>query len=131
MVVLGGALVSACGERRGGDGAGPRDSIALGALVDVPLYPGAAIGDIGGSGETAQATLTIAGPRDSVAAWYRRQLLGRGWTMVNDARAPDGTITLHATRPDGRPLWVMVGQDAPTAPTTVTVVGAVPDSTRS
>ena len=109
-----------------GDADSRSDSLIAQAFAGIPLFPGAGISDIAGEGEAASATLHVNRSPDSVAAWYRRSLLARRWTIVSDVRTPDSTITLHATDPGRRPIWLLISRDAPTAGTLVTVVGAVP-----
>jgi hypothetical protein len=109
-----------------GDADARPDSLVAQALAGVPLFPGAGISDVAGEGEAAHATLHINRSPDSVAAWYRRSLLARRWTIVSDVRTADSTVALHATDPGRRPIWLLIGRDASGAGTLVTVVGAVP-----
>jgi hypothetical protein len=125
--VLAATALAGCGT--GGDAANPPpDSLLRKVFAGIPLMPGGAVGNVTGEGDAAQAMLRAARPPDSVATWYRRELLARGWTIVSDARGRDGTVTLHATDPGGRPIWLLISRDAPGAGTLMTVVGAVPDT---
>jgi hypothetical protein len=121
--------LAGCGP--GGDAAStPPDSLLRKVFAGIPLIPGGAVGNVTGEADAAQATLRVARPPDSVASWYRRELLARSWTIVSDVRSGDGTVTLHATDPANRPIWLLINRDAPGAGALVTVVGAVPDTTR-
>jgi hypothetical protein len=123
-----GLLAALAATACGGDDSSHRprpDPVVVQAFGGVPLFPGAGISDMTGVGEAARATLHISHPPDSAAAWYRRSLLTRRWTIVSDVRAPDGVITLHATLA-GRPLWLIFRGDPGSSGTLVTVIGAVP-----
>jgi hypothetical protein len=126
-------LLAGCGG--GDDTAGtPPDSLLRQVFAGVPLIPDGVVGNVTGEGTAAQAMVRVPRPPESVATWYRRELLARRWTIVSDARTGDGAVTLHATDPDRRPIWLIIGPDPPGAGTLVTVVGAVPgagdDTTR-
>jgi hypothetical protein len=122
LAVLWSLLGAACG----GD-PDPRESAGavLRALGGVPLYPRAGISDVSGEGEAARATLHIPVSPDSAAAWYRRTLINRGWTMVSDVTARDSVTTIHATY-QGRPIWLLFSRDARSPGSLVTVIGAIP-----
>lgn len=122
------AALVGCGDRPAGERSTERDSMALDALIGVPLLPGARIADIGGTGPTARVELSASAPVDTVATWYRRALLARGWTLASDVTTRDGAVTLHATGPGDRRLWLIIGPDSASAGTIVTVVGAVRDT---
>lgn len=119
-------LVAGCGGEPSDDTAVRSDSLARVALRGIPLVPGGEIADLAGTGEAGQVTLRVAQPRDSVAAWYRRTLIARGWRIVSDARIPGGDLTLHATDTTGRAVWLIMAGD-PGGRTLVTVIGAAPD----
>lgn len=122
-------VTAACGT--GGDRANPPpDTLLRKVFAGVPLIPGGAVGNVSGEGDAAQAILRVPRPPDSVATWYRRELLAHDWTIVSDTRARTGTITLHASDPDQRPLWLVIDRDQTPGWTQVTVVGAVPGMRR-
>jgi len=129
--LLAATLLAGCGTGR--DAANPPpDSLLRKVFAGVPLIPDAAVSDVTGEDDAAQALLRVIRAPDSVATWYRRELLARRWTIVSDVRGGDGAITLHATDPDRRPIWLIISPDPPGPGTLVTVVGAVsaaaPDS---
>lgn len=102
------------------------ESLAFRAFAGVPLMPGALIGDVRGEGQAAQASLHLRYPTDSVATWYRRALLQRHWTIVNDMRTSGGVINLHARDSNHRSIWLLISSEG--SGTVVTVVGAVPEA---
>lgn len=123
-------VLTACGgEARSTAGAGA-DSVNLATLKGIPLMPGATLSGLTGGADAAEVTVRMALGPDSVAAWYRRTFVARGWTLVGDVRAPDGGIALHARDASGRPAWLMIAADASGRGTVMTVVGAVADTTR-
>ena len=117
-----------------GCGDAPRESAAtveppIEALRGVPIFPLSLEVTQTGTADALEASFTVLAPPDSVASWYRTQLLDGVWRLVGDVRAPDGTITLHAQR-DGPPLWVIIQRStAGQGGTVYRLIGAVRDST--
>jgi hypothetical protein len=121
--------LAACGpEPRPADASGvarrdPPPPVAV--LVAVPVLPHSRVVSATGTSEAVSTTLSAPYPPDSSAAWYRRALLARGWRLVGDLRAADGTLTIHAER-EGPPLWIIV-RKAPGG-SELQVIGAVVDT---
>ena len=126
IVILG---LAACGpEPRPADvsGAVRRDSAPpVQVLVAVPVLPNAKVVAATGTSETVSTTLRSPYSPDSSAAWYRRALLAKGWRLVGDQRANDGSLTIHAER-EGPPLWIIV-RKAPGG-SELQVIGAIVDT---
>lgn len=101
----------------------------IGALRGIPLMPESRVTGLSGSGEAAEATTYTVVTPDSAASWYRRALLARGWDLVGDARLPDGSRTLHAKAPSGRPVWVIVRRAEQGEGSVVSVIGTPLDTT--
>lgn len=100
------------------------------AMPNLPLPPRAAVVSRSGSADAIEITFKSSYAPDSMAAYYRRVLTNGEWSLVNDNRAPDGTITLYAER-NGPPLWVTIRKDPESNGTIMTLGGAVttkPDS---
>lgn len=105
----------------------PPDSVPLYALSGVPVMPGTRVLGAEGAADAVEASAVIALPPDSVARWYRTALVSGGWQLRGDVPDFRGAVTLHARRPDGRPVWIMIRPDAEGG-TRLSVIGAVPDS---
>ena len=122
--------VAACGpEARPIDTAQARRDSAppVQVLVAVPVLPHAKVISATGTSEAVSTTLSAPYPPDSSAAWYRRALLARGWRLVGDQRAGDGSLTIHAER-QGPPLWIIV-RKGPGGGSELQVIGAIVDTT--
>jgi hypothetical protein len=119
------ALLTACSERPAPPAGTPPDSTVLYAFRGVPFMYGAKFLETSHSGDAAQTRLLIDVTPDSVANFYRAGLLRRGWQLVNDARAPDGTITIHARSADRRPVWLVIQRNPAGPGTILSVVGAM------
>lgn len=97
------------------------------AVPNLPLPPLATVVNREGGEDALQITFRSAMPPDSIAAFYRN-LLNRGeWSLMNDARTPDGGVALYAER-NGPPLWVTIRQDSLSRGTLITLAGAVTKS---
>ena len=125
--LLGTLTVGACGGN-----SPPPDQVAAHraantALRGVPLIPGAKLTSSEIGADAIQTMLTVELGPDSVADWYRQQLVNGKWDIVGDATMADGSISLHASR-NGPPLWILI-KGTGVASSQVTLVGAVPDST--
>jgi hypothetical protein len=92
-------------------------------LAGVPLPIGSRILDTTSTGEAARAVLAVAGPPETVVAFYRRELPKAGFRIVGDVGDSDQT-NLYAQR-SGPPLWVQVRRGPQPGTTTLTVIGAV------
>ncbi len=115
-----------------GGNAPPPDQVAAHraatkALRGAPLIPGAKLASTEIGSDAIQTVFTVDLGPDSVADWYRKQLVDAKWNIVGDATMADSSISLHATR-NGPPLWVMI-QGTGVASSRLTLIGAVPDST--
>lgn len=122
ILVAGAALLSACQTERSEPDLPSRD-----LMQGAPLfYPSHLMGRAG-SAETVQLSYNSPVGRDSVAAWYRNAIATRGWEVVGDVVAPDGSVTLHVTRDSAPPLWIMIkSRDGGSE---FSVIGAAPDTT--
>ena len=117
------ALAAGCA---GGDGASRQDTTTARrppVLAGVPLYTGSRVLDTTGTSDAAMLTVSVPARPDSVAAFYRRELVGGGWRIVGD-RQEDGGVDLFAER-DGPPLWVQVRPGRLVGSSRVTLIGAV------
>jgi hypothetical protein len=132
LVVL--VALTACGGEPPGSSAGRAspDSTALLAFRGVPFMFGAKFIGTSHSGDVAETKLLIDVSPDSVADFYRVGLLRRGWTIANDARGADSSITIFARSADHRSIWLVIARDSAGRGTILSVVGtrpAAPDST--
>ena len=119
------ATVSGCGEAPPPP---PREFPTTDVLRQAPIFQPARPHDIRGSAETFESVYrTEVGP-DSVARWYRSSITQRGWDVLGDVTAADGTITLHVKR-DGPPLWVIIRPRPGLTGSEFSVIGAAPDTT--
>lgn len=123
LVMIG--LATACGEPALQDQTAER--LPIHALAGLPLPPGAGAVSTAGSGNTVEITLVSDASADSIASFYRSQLLGLGWDLRVDSRLPDGGINLHAVLGD-RPVWILVYARQP-AGSRFSVIAGVRDST--
>jgi hypothetical protein len=119
-------LVAGCGDRPAGEAAPPDETTAAPAIfAGLPLLPGSRVA--GGTGNAAEAVVTVPLPPDSVAQFYRRVLADRAWDLRGDVTDRDGQITLHGRSPQGRPLWIIVRPAGPGG-STVSVIATAVDS---
>jgi hypothetical protein len=126
-ILLAVLALTACG----GD-APPPDQVAANraatrTLADAPLMTGSQMISSNVGQDAAQAVVTVPFGPDSVANWYRQDLVNKKWNIVGDAKMADGSVSLHASR-NGTPLWIII-RGTGVASSQVTLVGAVPDST--
>lgn len=102
----------------------PSQDVMQGAPL---FYPSRAIARHG-SATTVETVYHAAVPADSIADWYRDQILSRGWEIVGDVPDPEGNIVLHVRR-DGPPLWVIIRSLANADSSEFRLIGAAPDTT--
>lgn len=116
-------LLSGCGEGATTDRPPEERPPSPEMFAGLPLLRGARI--TAGSGEAAEAVATTQAPADSMARYYRSVFIERRWTIRGDATAPDGSVTLHAASPEGRPIWVTIRPVSPTS-SEVSVIASAP-----
>ncbi len=92
------------------------------------MFQPARMHDVRGSTETSSLVFRTEVRPDSVAQWYRRAIVERGWDIIGDVTGGDGTITLHVGR-EGPPLWVIIQARPDDAGSEFSVIGAAPDTT--
>jgi hypothetical protein len=83
------------------------DRPATAVLAGVPVFPLSTPAATDGTSEALAQLYLSAFAVDTVASWYRRNLLRLGWEILSDHRAPDRSVTLVAQR-GGSPIWVMI-----------------------
>jgi len=135
LVVL--VALAACGgeppgaSAKASAGSTSPDSTALLAFRGVPFMFGARFIATSHTGDVAETKLLIDASPDSVANFYRVGLLRRGWSIANDARAADGSVTILARAADHRSVWLVIAPDSAGRGTILSVVGTRPvaDST--
>ena len=120
MLALCAALAAGC--TGGGEESAPPARTPP-VLAGVPVYQGSEVVDTSGTAEAARATVLIPAVPDSVAAFYRRELVAGGWRIVGDAPQGGGT-DIHAVR-DGPPLWVQIRPGPQAGTTLCSLIGAV------
>lgn len=101
-------------------------------MPNLPLPPRATVVSRSGGADALQITFKSSFPPDSIAVYYRKVLNTGEWSLVNDDRAQDGTITLYAER-SGPPLWITIKKDPDSNGTLMTMAGAMtmkPDTTK-
>ncbi len=123
LMAIAALLQPGCGDADSERQSAPAPPIA--ALRDVPVFPVSIEVTHAGTADALEAAFHVAAVPDSVASWYRRQLLGAGWRLVGDMRAPDGATTLHAQR-DGPPLWIIIRPRVSGSGTEYRLIGALP-----
>ena len=96
-------------------------------LPNLPLPPRGTVLSHSGGPDALQITFRSSMPADSLARYYRAILTSGVWSLVNDNRAADGTISLYAER-TGPPLWVTISKDPNSAGSLLTLGGAVTKS---
>jgi hypothetical protein len=128
LALLAVLVVAACGDQAASDtaeGAGPAEEVASPEIFEgLPVLPGSRL--MGGSADAAEAVVDVPVTVDSVARWYRRVLLERSWAIRGDATAADRSVTLHATSPEGRPIWIMMRPLADGTTARVSVIATRP-----
>jgi hypothetical protein len=122
------ALVLGLGLAACGDSEPPPEMPATNVMRGVWVFPLSVLTSYSGTSDALQTTWTSGYPPDTVAAWYRRTLVQRGWEIVGDTRSADGNVTLHAQR-DGPPLWIIIGPRTSAPGTMYRMIGAEPDTT--
>ncbi len=106
----------------------PREFPETDVLQHAPVFQPARLHDIRGSTETYESVFRTDVSPDSVARWYRTSIFERGWEILGDVTASDGTITLHVAR-EGPPLWVIIRPRSDVPGSEFSVIGAAPDTT--
>lgn len=119
-------LLLACGEPSLRD-VPAADRPPTQALAGIPVPPTAAAVSTNGMGNSIEISLIEAMSPDSVAEYYRVNLLALGWDLRVDSRLPDGGVSLHAVLGD-RPVWVMIYPRRPSG-SRFNVIAGVRDST--
>jgi len=129
-VVAGALLAAGCGEGTTTDRPSEAQPPSPDLFAGLPVLPGARI--MGGAPDAAEAVVEVPAAADSVARFYRAVFVKFDWTIRGDVTAPDGSVTLHAASPEGRPIWVMIRPVSPTAAEVsviaVAPTGSAPDS---
>ncbi|HWA56758.1 MAG TPA: hypothetical protein VG692_05855 [Gemmatimonadales bacterium] len=109
-------LVVACSE--------PRKLPEIGETIpNLPVPPSAQLLSREGGEDALKLQFRSTLQPDEVAAYYRDVLSKAPWSLVNDARQPDGSIAMYAEQ-DGPPLWVTVRKADGAAGSIVDLAGA-------
>jgi hypothetical protein len=93
--------------------------VLLGALA----YPPSVVVAVSTGEDAAEVTLSTSAAPAQVLTWYRDALRLNGWVLKNEARSPDGTVTLYAQQGE-RPLWIRLRGSAGASGTTYSLIGA-------
>jgi hypothetical protein len=122
-LVAGAVLIAGCGEGVPADRPPEAPPPSADLFAGLPVLPGARI--VSGTANAAEAVVEVQVAADSVARFYRAAFIKLDWAIRGDATAPDGTVTLHAASPKGRPVWVMIRPVSPNA-AEVSLIAAAP-----
>jgi hypothetical protein len=123
LVVLG---ITAAGCKRPGQVDQSR-AVLRQSMRGVLAYPRSSLVSMTAGTDAGQVTLTSPTPVDTIAAWYRLALKLNGWILQNDARSPDGTISLYAQK-GSKPLWITLKANVGGPGTTYMLIGAAVDT---
>lgn len=100
-------------------------------LVDVmpivPLPPDSRLVARLGSDDALQFTFQSRHKEEDLVAYYRGMFIKEPWTLISDAKGPEGEIILYAEN-DGTPLWVRIARTAGAPGSTVQLSGALVSS---
>lgn len=119
------AAVAGCQERVEPP---PLERPAGDVIQGAPAYQPAVLVGTSSSAEAFEMTFKSPSPPDSVAEWYRQRADERGWEILGDVRAPDGSISMTFKR-DGPGLWLLVREGPDGEGTEFSLIGAARDST--
>lgn len=97
------------------------------SLKGVLVYPRSSLVDMASGDSAGQLTLSSPDGPDTVATWFRQNLILNHWDLQNDARQPDGSILIYAER-STQPLWISIHAATGGPGTTFTVTGAITGS---
>jgi hypothetical protein len=123
-VVALGAALAACKRPREADAS---REVLRQSMRGVLAYPRSSIVSTIAGTDAGQVTLTSPTEVDTIAAWYRLALKLNGWTLQNDSKAADGTISLYAEQ-GSKPLWITLKPNVGAPGTTYTLIGAAVDT---
>ena len=90
----------------------------------VPLPPDSRSVGAVGSEEALQFTFMSTHSQEDMARYYRRMFTMPPWTLISDAKTPDGGVILYVEN-DGTPLWVRVVRTAGAPGSTIQLSGAL------
>lgn len=116
-------VLGACGEQPPVDRSGDEPMPSPEVFAGLPVLPGARM--VAGTSSAAEAVVSVPVSADSVARFYRAIFGQRDWAIRGDATAPDGSVTLHAASPEGRPVWIMIRPVSATS-AEVSLIASVP-----
>lgn len=117
------------GCERPNSGPPPSYVAAAKAFADLVHPPGSQLLSTAAGTEAAEANYTNPAPPDSIAAWYRRELVKRGFELERESVRGDGSIVIYARKQREHPLWVTVRPAVGGPGTSFTLVGVVPADT--
>ncbi|HYK10813.1 MAG TPA: hypothetical protein VEV39_08445 [Gemmatimonadales bacterium] len=100
------------------------------SLRGVMVYPRSALVDMSSGDSAGQMTLSSPDAPDTVATWFRANLLLNDWTLETDAKQTDGSIQMYAERKH-QPLWITIQRASGAAGSSYTVTGAITGSSDS
>ena len=90
----------------------------------VPLPPDSRSVGAVGSEEALQFTFMSQHSQEDMATYYRRMFTTPPWTLISDAKTPDGGVILYVEN-DGTPLWVRIVRTSGAPGTTIQLSGAL------
>lgn len=100
------------------------------SLKGVLVYPRSALVDMSSGDSAGQLTLSSPDAPDTVAGWFRANLLLNNWTLQSDAKQQDGSIQMYAERAH-QPLWINIQRASGAPGSSYTVTGAITGSVDS
>jgi hypothetical protein len=90
----------------------------------VPLPPDSRSVGAVGSDEALQFTFLSRHSHEDMVTYYRRMFTTAPWTLISDAKTPDGGVILYVEN-DGTPLWVRIVRTAGAPGSTIQLSGAL------
>ena len=90
----------------------------------VPLPPESRLVGYVGSDEALQFTFLSKHDQEGMATYYRRMFTAPPWTLISDAKSPDGEVILYVEN-DGTPLWVRIARTSGAPGSTIQLSGAL------
>jgi hypothetical protein len=115
-------LCAAAACERPGERAAHDRQFAGRVLWGALAYPQSVVVGIATGEDAAEVTLSTPAAPAQVLAWYRDALRLNGWALRNEARSPDGTVTLYAQQGE-RPLWIRLRGTAGGPGSTYSLIG--------